>query len=235
MTPYVFDTETADLEGGVCEIGIIRLDEAGNITGKLESLIDPERPISAGSGGVHGIRDEDVADAPTLRQFAEMHDQPFRGDPAMLIGYNVGFDIRVTQEILPKDHLTLDLLRVARNLWPQMENHQLQTLAYAFRLTKGPAHRALGDVITAHSLLLKIMADTGKDLMGIYELSQQPLSLDTYIWFGKHGPKGTDKVEPRGTKLRDLPKSYIRWYLGSSDVDPDLERALRPLLASPGR
>lgn len=230
-----FDTETASLDGGVVEIAIVEIDEQCNVVGKLESLIDPERPISFGSGGVHGIRDEDVADAPTLKQFVDTFGNPFGGAEVTVIAYNAKFDVRVAAEILPSTARVMCALRIARALWPTMENHQLQTLAYAFRLKTGAAHRAMGDVVTLVSLLQHMMVETNLDLEGLYLLSVAPLSLDTYIWFGKHGPNGSEKAEPAGTKLRDLPKSYVRWYLSSADQDPDLQAVLPGLLAPTGR
>lgn len=224
---YVFDTETASLEAGVCELAIMEIDVQGNALSEIVSLIDPQVPISAAAGGVHGIRDEHVADAPTLAEFVEVYGPPFPGDDVVLIGYRVEFDIKMCASILPEKYRALDLLKVARNLWPEADNHKLQTLAYQFRLNTGTAHRALGDVFTTVNLLRHIMATTGADFDGVFELSRQPLSLDTYIGFGKHGPMGDSKIDgPRGTKLRNLPKSYIRWYLGTADGDPDLKAAL---------
>lgn len=227
MRLHVFDTETASLDGGVCEFAAMEIDAQGNVLREVHSMIDPQVPISASAGGVHGIRDEDVADAPTLEQFVQVYGTPFPGDSPVLIGYRVEFDLKMCASILPGKYQALDLLRVARNLWPEADNHKLQTLAYQFRLPSGTAHRALGDVATTVSLLRHIMATTGADFDGVLEMSKQPLSLDTYIGFGKHGPMGTDKLDgKRGTKLRNLPKSYIRWYLGTADGDPDLKAAL---------
>ena len=224
---YVFDAETASLDGGVCEMAAMEIDAQCNVLHVVHSLIDPQVPISAAAGGVHGIRDEDVADAPTLEQFVQVYGTPFPGDDVVLIGYRVEFDIKVCASTLPATYRSLDLLRVARNLWPEAENHKLQTLAYQFRLGTGTAHRALSDVLTTVNLLRHIMTTTGADFGGVLEMSKRPLSLDTYIGFGKHGPMGSDKLDGvRGTKLRNLPKSYIRWYLGTSDGDPDLKAAL---------
>lgn len=227
MRLHVFDTETASLDGGVCELAAMEIDVQGNVLREVHSMIDPQVPISAAAGGVHGIRDEDVADAPTLEQFVQVYGTPFPGDDVVLIGYGVEFDIKMCASILPATYRSLDLLRVARNLWPEADNHKLQTLAYQFRLGTGTAHRALGDVLTTVNLLRHILTATGADFDGVLEMSKQPLSPDTYIGFGRHGPMGTDKIDgDRGTKLRNLPKSYIRWYLGTADGDPDLKAAL---------
>lgn len=231
-----FDTETAGLDGGVCEIAVVQIDETGNILGKMEGLIDPERPISPSAGGIHGIRDEDVADKPTLKQWVEVNGNPFGGADLVLIGHNVDFDIRMCAEILPETYRKIDTLKVAKQLWPESDNFKLPTLAYQYRLKTGTAHRALGDVITLVELLKLQMSVCGKGVEGLIELSKAPLSLDSYIGFGKHGPMGSDKIDgPKGTRLRNLPKSYIRWYLGTGDVDPALQEVLTPLYATLSR
>jgi exodeoxyribonuclease X len=216
MRPLVFDTETADKDGGVCEIAIVQIDEACNIVGEHESLIDPERPISDEAGGVHGLRIEDLLDKPTMDEFIEVYGNPFVDDDLVLIAFNAKFDERQVKKYLPSKYRVMCALRLARNLWPERESHKLQTLAYAFRLGTGPAHRAMGDVVTLVNLLKHMMAETGMSFQQLLELSQQPLSLETRITFGKH----------KGDKLKDLPISYVRWILGQADMDQDLKDAL---------
>lgn len=179
MRLHVFDTETASLDGGVCEFAAMEIDPQGNVLRQVQSLIDPQVPISSASGGIHGIRDEDVADSPTLEQFAQLCGTPFPGDDVVLIGYRVEFDLKMCASILPTKYQALDLLKVSRNLWPESDNHKLQTLAYQFKLEPDAAHRALADVLTTVSLLRHIMSSTGADFDGVLEMSRRPLSLDT--------------------------------------------------------
>lgn len=216
MKALLFDTETASIEGGVCELAIIEIDEQANILNSFESLIDPERPISSAAGGVHGIRDEDVAHKPTMAECMARDGNPFIDPDLLLIGYNVKFDIRMVKPHLPEKFRSMCLMRLAKNLWPEMENHQLQTLVYHFRLEKGPAHRAMGDVIATNNLLKLMLTQTGLSFAGLFKLSQQPLSLETRMAFGKH----------KGDKLKDLPLSYVRWLCSQADMDQDLKDAL---------
>lgn len=221
MKPLLFDTETADKDGGVCEIAIVELDEHANILHEAESLIDPERPISDSAGGVHGLRIEELQDKPTIDEyFTQVLGNPFLDDDLVLIAFNVKFDERQVKKYLPERYRTMCLLRLVRNLWPEREDHKLQTLIYAFRLEKGPAHRAMGDVVATVNLLKYMMASTGKTFHELLEMSQQPLSLETRISFGKH----------KGDKLKDLPISYVHWILGQADMDQDLKDALKARL-----
>lgn len=214
----VFDTETASLEGGVCDIAIVQIDRNFNVLWEAESLIDPERPISPTASGIHHITDDMVWDKPTLGEFMEMHGYPWRRSDLVMSGHNVRFDVRVCREHIPAEVVLLDTLKLARNFWPDAENHQLQTLRYMHRIKGGDAaHRAMGDVVTCINLLKHMAFEKNTDLVGLLELSRTPLSLDTKFPFGKH----------KGVKLRDIPRSYCQWLLDNvHDLDPDLREAV---------
>jgi len=215
----VIDTETASLEGGVCDLAIVRIDNDFNKVWEVESLIDPECPISPSASAIHHITDDMVRFEPTLAEFMELHSYPFKREALILSGHNVRFDLRMLASTLPKQYGKLCTLKLARNTWTngEVENHQLQTLRYTFGLDAGNAHRAMGDVITCISLL-KLLAEKHKtDLKGLVELAKTPLTLETPMPFGKH----------KGTKLKDVPQSYVRWALDNiADLDPDLREAL---------
>jgi exodeoxyribonuclease X len=213
----VLDTETASLQGGVCDIAIAVLDENLNVIQEYESLIDPERPISPEASGIHHITDDMVYTAPTLDEFMEMNDYPLADEDLVVSGHNVQFDCRMIGDHIPKSHRRVCTLRLAKNLWPDAENHKLQTLRYKFKLDAGTAHRAMGDVITCINLLRLISQEQKVSIHGLIDMARAPLSLDTRIGFGKH----------KGTKLRELPPSWVQWLLEKAEsVDPDLREAL---------
>lgn len=215
----VFDTETADISGGICDIAIAALDGDLNTVWEMESLIDPERPISPSAMGIHHITNQMVADEPTLAQWIGINGNPFIDNPGVVYGgHNVQFDLRVLgAQHLPDSYRTIDTLKLSRNLWPDMENHKLQTLRYTFDLDAGTAHRAMGDVNTCVSLFRKIASDHQCGLQGLLDLGRKPLSLETVMPFGKH----------KGDKLKALPLSYVRWLIdNATELDPDLREAL---------
>src|SRR6266508_989847 len=57
----ILDTETTDLDGYVVELAVI---DAATGDTLLNTLVNPGEPISDGARWVHGITDEQVADAP---------------------------------------------------------------------------------------------------------------------------------------------------------------------------
>lgn len=215
FTLDIFDTETASLDGGVCDIAIVTVDKDFNVLRQVESLIDPERRITFAAMGIHHITNEMVWESPTLAEFFEMHGNPFKRENPVVAGHNVKFDRRMVEGHLPEDVQSICTLKLARQLYPQADNHQLQTLRYTFGLEAGTSHRAMGDVITTLSLLRHIAAELNTDAIGLLERMPLPISMDNKMAFGKH----------RGAKLRDVPKSYASWVLNQEDFDADLKEA----------
>jgi len=219
---HVFDTESASFDGGVVEIALVVLDDSFNVVVEVESLIDPERPISPQAMGIHHITDEMVWAEPTLAEWDRMNDRPFMTPDLIVCGHNVAFDIRMCKAVLPEQHTSLCTLKLARAVWPDAPDHKLQTLRYMLGLDAGDAHRAMGDVKACVSLLRKVREVKGWALQQMLEACRKPLSTSTLMPFGKH----------KGTKLSDLPKSYITWALspsGLTSCDPDLRAALESL------
>lgn len=200
---------------GVVDIALACVDEDFQVYWKIESLIDPECEISPQAMGVHHITPEMVWDQPTLEEFMRQHRYPL-SDVDVVVGHKVDFDLRFIRDYLPDRFQVIDTLKLARQLWPDAENHKLQTLRYTFRLDAGSAHRAMGDVVTTISLARHICETYGTDASGLLQLMNAPLSLETRMPFGKH----------KGEKLRDLPITYVRWLVDKADIEPDLREAL---------
>lgn len=221
MKLIIGDTETASLQGGICDIALIEIDENLNVLWEVESLIDPERPISPSASAIHHITDDMVTHEPTLSEFMGLHNHPLACDDLVIIGHNIQFDCRMLAAVMPPQYQKLCTLKLARTLWPDNENHQLQTLRYQFKLDAGTAHRALGDCYAVLSLLRMVAEDKGMNVLGIMDLCRAPLGPDFRLPFGKH----------KGTKLKDVPRSYVHWMLHKSEMelDPELRQALEAL------
>lgn len=214
------DTETTGPKTSdkACEIAWIELDENLQVIDRVHSLIDPEMKISAGASGVHGLTNDDVADAPTIEEFFDIvlpdhMGKPQKLDgPTVLIAHNVGFDKRYFGPFMPDLRAEMCTLRLARRAWPDAENHKLATLMFELELRRGVSHRADGDVETTFHLLEKIVEMLGKDLMTLAEESMEPEFVQIFP-FGKH------KMQD----IRQVPTSYFDWLLKQGgNIDRDL-------------
>lgn len=224
-TIIVTDTETAHIQGPICDFAAIVIDENLDVITTYESLIDPIKRIVPAAQAIHGITQEMVADAPTAAEYREHWGNPYDVDGELILfGHNVQFDCRMLSQdgFLPKPFVKACTLRMARNLWPDLkddeENHKLGTLAIMFGLETGPAHRAMGDAVTCLNLL-RHMADFANvsSFDELLDMGRRTLSGETKMTFGKN----------KGVKLKDLDKGYVRWMLGQNDMDADLIEAIR--------
>lgn len=217
---YIFaDTETTDAtpERGVCEIGWIVTDENFNILEEVESLIDPQRPIKASASGIHGLVDADVANSPTLEEFFSLDDEKCYGKKLpgnlVVLGHRIGFDTEVMAPYIDGDFVEACSLRWARRLYPNADDHKLQTLVYALNLPRSSgAHRVMADVYTAYHLAKHICEHTGMSLQQYAEASQENFLLTT-MTFGKHKDDSFDNIPP----------SYLKWMLRELDLDRDMK------------
>ncbi len=95
MRQVVLDTETtglnADAGHRIIEVGCVELDERVYTGRTLHRYINPEREIEAGAQDVHGISNEQLADAPLFSEIAEELKEFIAG--AELIIHNAPFDI----------------------------------------------------------------------------------------------------------------------------------------------
>jgi len=227
MRFFFLDTETTGFgpQSAICEIAWVETDEQLNIVDRVHSLIDPQMPISAGASGVHGITNEDVADAPTLEEFLTIVKPGAFDGEIVVVAHNAAFDMKYVGPLVGSLAGVICTLKVARRVYPNNEDHKLQTLRYELNLkvAGANAHSAAGDVEVLVALIRKMMADTGLGLEGLIGLSNKPMKL-VKMAFGKH----------KGEKLEDLPTEYVNWLLTQAKIDDDLRATLVEIFVTPG-
>lgn len=77
----------------VVEIGVTHIDDDGTITGRWETLVNPERDL--GPQRIHGIRAADILDAPVFSDIAGEFAEMLRG--RVFAAHNAPFDLRFLQ------------------------------------------------------------------------------------------------------------------------------------------
>lgn len=89
----IIDLETTGLTPGidrVVEAAVVRLEPGRNSYLAFDTMVNPKRPVTATE--IHGITDEDVANAPTFSEIAGNFVSAVSG--CVIAAYNVYFDIR---------------------------------------------------------------------------------------------------------------------------------------------
>ena len=157
-----FDIETTGLNAQndrITEIGAIRF-SGGNVLDTFTTFVNPERHIPAEITQLTGIRDSDVADAPSeeeaIRRFiAYVGDRP-------LVAHNAHFDVGfVTAAALRRGlrftPVFLDTLALSQTLLPELKRFKLDTVSNHLRLPQFNHHRATDDAMVVARIMEKFL------------------------------------------------------------------------------
>jgi DNA polymerase-3 subunit epsilon len=164
----VLDTETTGLDaiagdrivslGGVwVRGGAVKRSETFDI------LVNPGRPIPAGSIRFHGITDAMVADAPPIAVVLPAFLRFAEG--AVLVGHQVWFDVRFLEmeaerlglSPLTVAHPVLDTVRLSEVVHGPLPEHGLEAVARRLGVGVRGRHSALGDALTTAEVLVRLL------------------------------------------------------------------------------
>jgi len=162
MSEYaVIDVETSGLSASaarIIEIGIMRMDESGDVLDEYESLVNPKGPV--GAVHIHGITQDMVEDAPVFSEIAGDVLEMIRS--SVLVAHNIPFDksflfteCRRAGIDIPEIP-TLCTLQLSRRLFPGLPSKSLAAMCMHFGIELNHAHRALNDCRAAAKLLLQL-------------------------------------------------------------------------------
>ncbi len=151
---------------------------AGTIGEPTSWLVKPDEPITPFARRIHGITNEQVADAPL---FADIKDEVLAAlDGAVLVAHNAHVDVGVLQRKLDDWECpeVFDTLKLARRLLPKQSSYRLGTLVENFVLDQGipeglAPHRATYDALVAARLFIQLTQDHGTT-RSLEELRSQP-------------------------------------------------------------
>ncbi|MBS0031533.1 exonuclease domain-containing protein [Chitinophaga sp. 22321] len=203
----------------IIEIAIIKVFPDKTTQSKVKR-INPGMPIPAGSTAIHGIRDEDVKDAPTFKQAA--HELKQFMDNCDLAGYNSNrFDIPLLVEEFLRADIEFDVTKRkfvdVQRIFHLMEKRTLGA-AYKFYCDKQleNAHSAEADALATYEIL--------EAQLGRYEQLQQDIDSladftkeEDYIDFARRlVMQGGNEVfnfgKYKGRSVREVLKAEPQYY-----------------------
>ncbi len=178
----VFDIETTGFNNKVdkiTEIAVCKV-KNGEIIDEFTTFVNPERNIPEEVQELTHITPDMVKDAPTIEQVLPEFLE-FTKD-SILVAHNARFDIGFINYFANAQKLefkpyVVDTLTMARELYPNLENHKLGTLAAHLEVSLEGAHRAINDTRATAEVLIKMQKDA-KERLNIDEYGYMYSMID---------------------------------------------------------
>lgn len=157
------DCETTGGRAGrdrLTEVAVIQIDH-GKVTGRWQTLLNPEVRIPPWIVALTGISQPMVSDAPTFADVAAELWEQLEG--RVLVAHNARFDYGFIKEAFRRcgyDYLTRPLcsVRLCRQLFPEWRRYGLDAIIPRLNLAPGPRHRAMGDTVAILGILEHVTA-----------------------------------------------------------------------------
>lgn len=159
MNFIAMDFETASFaKHSACSLALVKV-ENSKIVDEYYTLIQPETEFFWRNIQIHGIHPDDVVDAPKFPDI--WHDiKGFYQPNQLVVAHNAGFDCGVLAGCLDYYHLdqpnylSLCTVKTSRKLFPEMENHKLNTVCQNLNIQLAHHHDALEDSRACAEILL---------------------------------------------------------------------------------
>lgn len=159
MNFYAIDFETANYsKHSACSLALVKV-ENSRIVDEYYTLIQPETDFYWKNIQIHGIRPEDVVNAPKFPVVWNQIQQCFQ-ENQLVVAHNASFDCGVLAGCLDyyglaqPHYLSLCTVKTSRKLFPEMPNHRLNTVCEQLNIQLNNHHDALEDSRACAEILL---------------------------------------------------------------------------------
>lgn len=212
MMNYVaidFETATSKWDSA-CSVAVVDVKD-GVISDSYYTLIKPpDMKFTPYNIRIHGIRPKDVAYQPDFAGIWPELSKRLEGK--IVIAHNATFDMGVLRHCLerqslePVDFLQCDTVGIAQKVWPELENHKLNTIGDFLQL-KFKHHNALEDARICACIPLA----AGKT-MGMDDLTELASKLQQNV-------KPFTMNPPESNTQRKARENWIRRHRAKGKVD----------------
>jgi DNA polymerase III subunit epsilon len=181
MNFLAIDVETANADySSICQIGIAHV-ENGQIAYKWSTLVNPRAYFDPFNVSIHGIRKEDVKDAPT---FDKIYQELSERISNQITVHHMPFDKTaisracIENKLCTIDARWLDSAKIARRTWEQFayKGYGLANLANFLRIDF-EHHDALEDAITAAKVVIHACEKHQMSIEEWYKKISQPIQI----------------------------------------------------------
>ena len=179
MKFLALDLETANSDySSICQIGIA-IFEDNKLINTWSTLVNPETHFEYINISIHGIRESDVIDAPTLPEVYEQLKDLLQSN---IVVHHMPFDrvalSRATDkyDLVNIDILSLDSAKVARRTWNEFSQrgYGLKNVADKLKINF-KHHDALEDAIAAGYIVVKALEKLNIPVEDLFSRVKQPI------------------------------------------------------------
>ncbi|WP_027631335.1 3'-5' exonuclease [Clostridium hydrogeniformans] len=159
----IFDVESTGVDitkDEIIQIAAIGLNRYGSVT-TFEEFIIPSKSVGS-SEEVHGFSDEYLKQNGKSPKEVFLKFLSFIKD-RVVVGHNVQYDLGILNSELRRLNLEpfkikgyYDTLDIGRKLYPNLENHKLETLSKVLKSNVKPSHNAMDDILATKDILLSM-------------------------------------------------------------------------------
>lgn len=159
MNFIAIDFETASSKrASACSVAVVIV-RNNQIEDKFYSLINPETEFNFRNTQIHGIKEQDIINAPNFPQIWNHIEKFFRRNK-LVIAHNATFDNSVIKKSLERygiakpDYLSLDTLKTSKYFYKDVDNYKLNTISDKLNINLENHHNALADSIACAEILI---------------------------------------------------------------------------------
>lgn len=239
LDTVVLDTETTGLDvriDRIVQIGALRM-HGGEILEHdvFDLLVNPGMPVPVVASRVHGLHDEQLADAPGFADVAPQL-RAFIGD-ALVVGHSINYDLALLRHEAARhgvewsDPRALDVAFLAAGLSPDLVDTSLDAMALGMGIEVTGRHSALGDArVTGRiyaALMPRLIAAGVRTAAEAERLCRKPVELiarqEQAGWFDRPDdkPDFTDAPLRQGAQ-RSIDSFLYRHRLGEVMSSPPI-------------
>jgi len=180
MDYAIIDLETTGgkpEDEAITEIAVYRFD-GNEITDRLISLVNPERPIHWYVQKLTGINSKMLRRAPKFYEIAKRVLEITDG--AVIVAHNASFDYRVLKKEFDRlgykfERPNLCTVKLSKEIFPNQDSYSLGKLCKTLHIPVTDRHRASGDALATVELFKMILNKQRNLLDRIEEPEQQPV------------------------------------------------------------
>lgn len=167
----VVDFEMANNQlKSICQLGLVVFQDF-EIVSQWESLVNPNSDFGFYQSRVHGLKMEDVQDAPTIEELREDIEKLIADQVVCSFGMN-DFHALNNNFALPSCKW-MDVSKVVNRAWPELPKGQrnLKAVCQEKNIPLPNHHNALGDALATGHVLNRVMQEKQLDINDLLKFS----------------------------------------------------------------